>query len=150
MGCDIHIYVEAKREGKWVSVDKWIPFPYPDESTEGRMWVNYEDRIYCDRNYEVFAALADVRNDGNIRPISAPKMLPSDISHEVKNEADHWVMDGHSYSHFTLAELEAVNWSGYDRFIWIKKQICDGIMITLREKSNGDPESIRIVFWFDN
>lgn len=60
MGCDIHIVVEVKKNGKW----EYVP-----EVPE-----NFDQR-----NYGVFAALADVRNSFNIKGFK-PKGLPEDIS----------------------------------------------------------------------
>ena len=37
------------------------------------------NRPFYWRNYTMFAIFADVRNGGNVRPISKPKGLPNDI-----------------------------------------------------------------------
>lgn len=117
MGCDIHFYVERKVDGKWVTADTWTP----DEYDAGRMCVPYKTRLYRDRNYDLFAMLANVRNgygfagcdtgDG-FKPLSEPKGLPADVSPEVKAESDHWGVDGHSHSWLTLTELKAYDWHG--------------------------------------
>ncbi|MCI0665666.1 MAG: hypothetical protein L0220_31805 [Acidobacteria bacterium] len=122
MGCDIHIFVEKKVDGKWVSADKWTPYPYADEEGETRKeWVDSDDLIYSDRNYDLFGILANVRNgwgaagsdtgDG-FKPIAMPKGLPSDVSTKVKAESDAWGDDSHSHSWITLEELKAYDWEG--------------------------------------
>ena len=120
MGCDIHFYVEKKVNEKWETADKWNKYD-DDDYEEGDLTVNYEDRFYHNRNYDLFAILADVRNgrgfagictgDGFI-PISAPKGLPDDICDQVKKEADRWEGDAHSHSHFLLSELISYDYKG--------------------------------------
>lgn len=123
MGCDIHLYVEKKDGDRWVTADKWSPNEYYDaDEPEGErpVIVDYDNRIYTGRNYDLFAILADVRNGlgfagmvtgGRFTPIAMPKGLPDDVSPEVKAESDGWNSDGHSHSYFTLAELEAYDWA---------------------------------------
>ena len=61
--------------------------------------------IYNGRCYELFATLANVRNDADITPISNPKGLPVDASDYVKERAKSWGHDGHSHSWLTAKEL---------------------------------------------
>lgn len=107
MGCDIHLYVEYKKtiDGvtNWYSGDYLIVNPYygTDE---------YESKydivsLYDDRNYDLFAILADVRNGCKNKYISLPKGLPNDITNVTAKEAFRWRYDGHSYSYLTLKEL---------------------------------------------
>lgn len=120
MGCDIHLYVERREDGKWVSADKWEPDTYVEEGEEPRLCVQYEQRFYRGRNYDLFAILANVRNgrgfagcdtgDGFV-PIAEPRGLPDDCCEQVRAESDSWGCDGHSHSHFTLAELFAYDWT---------------------------------------
>jgi hypothetical protein len=105
MGCDIHIYVERKIEGKWVSADHW--------ATDPDGYTDAVNPIYDGRNYRLFAILANVRNYSRAwyNPISEPKGLPDDVSHEVSEQAnERWSTDGHSHSFFTLAEIKAFDW----------------------------------------
>jgi hypothetical protein len=124
MGCDIHLYVEKRDGDRWVSADKWSPNEYHakyPEDGEPEYEIKYEDRFYRDRNYDLFAMLANVRNgvgfagcdtgDG-FKPIALPKGLPADVSPEIRAESDRWNGDGHSHSYLTLAELEAYDWQG--------------------------------------
>lgn len=116
MGCDIHLYVEKRVAGKWVSADKWIK----SEDDPKRMRLSYKDAFYHDRNYDLFAILANVRNghgfagcktgDG-FNPIAEPRGLPEDVCELVRAESDAWDCDGHSHSYFTVAELMRYDWT---------------------------------------
>jgi hypothetical protein len=57
------------------------------------------------RNYTLFAALADVRNDGGVEPIAEPRGIPDDVGDDFRKLADYWGVDGHSHSYHTLADL---------------------------------------------
>lgn len=105
MGCDIHIRTELQRtiDGKkvWTDIDTYVRNPYAR---------NFKDQfdllpIYDGRNYNLFAALADVRNSGFITPISQPKGLPDDTNQYIAHDAEKWGLDGHSFSYLTLKEL---------------------------------------------
>jgi hypothetical protein len=115
MGCDIHLYVERREAGKWVPADRWT---WDEE--EGRWTVKYDDRVYSDRNYDLFAILADVRNGYGFAgvptgvgfiPISKPRGLPADVSDRIREEAESWGCDGHSHSFHTVAQLMAYDWT---------------------------------------
>lgn len=103
MGCDIHIYKEKLVNGVWVSSDKWTPYDYGDG--ESGMTVEYDDRVYRGRNYQLFGIISrGVR--GFYHEISLePKGMPLYASSEVKREADDWELDAHSHSYLTLKEL---------------------------------------------
>jgi len=85
MGCDIHEVVE--RKGKY----GWENSGCPD----------------LNRDYELFAVLAGVRNSYNLKPISEPKGIPDDVSSIVRSWVEHWDSDGHSHSWLTLKELKS-------------------------------------------
>jgi hypothetical protein len=133
MGCDIHLYLEKrvyryddkeKKNGIWVNADKWTRNHrlalYPDDEDERNEWeLDYHDRIYTGRNYDLFAILANVRNGygfagvptgSGFVPIAMPKCFPEDVSLTVKRESDGWGCDGHSHSWFTLKELLDYDW----------------------------------------
>lgn len=120
MGCDIHLYVEKRVEGQWVSADRWVPNEYAGEEGEEGMEVAYESRFYSGRNYDLFAILADVRNGKGFAgiktgegfvPIADPRGLPDDVSEQIKADSDRWGIDGHSHSWLTLGELLAYDWT---------------------------------------
>lgn len=81
MGCDIHTQFQKKT---------------PDG------WDNIETQYQEDRHYQLFAVLADVRNDGTVNPIAKPRGFPYDF---VKNSK--WLGD-HTFSWLTGREL--VEW----------------------------------------
>jgi len=119
MGCDIHFYVEIKKDEKWVSADKWSADPYDCGDLED-IGIKWDDRFYTGRNYDLFAMLANVRNGRGFAgvptgtgfiPIAEPRGLPEDASPEVKAISDRWNGDGHSHSWLTLAELLAYDWN---------------------------------------
>lgn len=155
MGCDIHSFVEVKQEGTWKQVEGVFPFDW--------------------RNYSVFAFLANVRNYDCCEPISEPRGLPSDVSNDIdfiyKDEEDYV----HSTSYLTVKELIDFD---YDKTFWNRRitrtignftngaalaEEGEGKIVTYREnlgeeffqdleelKELGEPENVRIVFWFDN
>jgi hypothetical protein len=155
MGCDIHSFVEIKTDGVW----RWI--------------YNVVDEPFSWRNYGIFGFLADVRNYSRSPVIAQPRGLPDDVSPELRDTSDNY--DFHSHSWLTLAELMTYD---YDRTFWnrrVMKLTADGILdgaalaeegegrtVSLREflgdhffeqlqtlAELGDPEDVRIVFWFD-
>ena len=100
MGCDIHLYVEARSvDGKWSAVE--APPLLDKEDYDAWGWY----RAYTDdpnapeyqwrfgRSYFCFALLADVRNDGNVTPLSKPRGVPVDISEPVLAEYTYIVND---------------------------------------------------------
>lgn len=156
MGCDIHLYVEVKKNGKWKSADEW------KKDEDG--YVSTVDPIYRGRNYDLFAVLANVRNGygfagrptgEGFNPISHPKGTPKDVSDEVRSKIEDMDSDGHSHSWLTVKELLD--------FDWAQKTMAYGSSDTYaahcgkfftesipKLQSLGDPEDVRIVFFFDN
>lgn len=107
MGCDIHLYVEKKIEGKWVSADTWDGNEYEDGTKD----VSADKSFYNDRNYELFSILAGVRNRFNLDPIIEPRGFPENASKELKNQYKKWDGDAHSTSWLTLQELIQFDWT---------------------------------------
>lgn len=110
------------------------------------------DQPYVGRNYRLFGALAGVR-DYNMEIISDfAKGLPVDVSTEVCGISDSWDIDGHSHSYLTVKELidskyykmskKELDDIGMGDFFF--KQVVNTLL------SMGNPEDVRIVFWFDN
>jgi len=155
MGCDIHGWVEVKKD----YLDWWIGIIKID-------WI-------ADRNYTMFACLANVRNYDNVKPISEPKGIPKDVSDEAKEDIEGWGVDGHSHTWLTWKEIKEYDWYNnkyYEHRVieftkdgikkvkpeWksMKEAISSGwqLLFDLMErlaKEYGD-ENVRLVIWFDN
>lgn len=154
MGCDIHLYVEYRRDedSEWENVDIC---PNCD--------VNALIPLYNDRDYEVFGYLANVRTPLRVVPISEPKGLPCDCSEIVKNEHSWWMRDVHSVSFFSLRELLTWQFKEVKRWDYTPlDDLIDRLALRLRAVSCknthtpnymnilNEAENIRNVFWFNN
>lgn len=150
------MYIEQKtiRNGnpliiEWISVDEWIHDPY-FETSEVR------NKYWIDRNYLLFAILANVRNQYNIQPISQPKGLPKDVSHEVKKQNDEENGDAHTRSWLTLKELLEYDWQqkyedDNNEIFPLEAMVIPFVNEFIPRLSEIDePENVRMVFWFDN
>lgn len=118
MGCDIHFYTETRKDGVWATADTWTRDEPEEPGKPGRPFVAHE--LYDDRNYNLFAILADVRNGrgfagvrtgSGFNPIAAPRGVPDDANALYKEVVAGWDVDGHSHSHFTLRELLDYDWT---------------------------------------
>jgi hypothetical protein len=173
MGCDIHSYAEVRKGDQWHMVGP--TFPLDDF---GREWEKrtHTEHPFDWRSYGMFGFLADVRNYSRVPVIADPKHeLPPDVSKEIRNE---YGDDGdwHTATWLTLRQLIEFD---YDQVFWdrrVTKQLTanswtgaglaeggEGEHLTVREflgerffrdldllKSLGDPDNVRVVFWFDN
>lgn len=163
MGCDVHFYVEVKKDGAWQSADRWKN--QADAGENAYYDVDYDERFYTSRNYNLFAILADVRNGygfagittgEGFKPIDEPRGVPNDASNEYKAIVKQWDGDGHSHSYFTVAELLAYDWTQKTKFqdgtSYEYKDCVGGFLTeTLPQLEKlGRPEDVRIVFFFDN
>ncbi len=148
MGCDIHCFVEKrnKETKEWERFNENIFSGWRDEKgAEPFGW----------RNYEAFATLADVRNRLKIQPIASYRGIPEDVSEEIKQEMDVWRSDAHSENWLTLKELLDFDFdkcASEDYQKTYRELIgSDEFFINLEElKTVGNPDDVRIVFWFDN
>ena len=141
MGCDIHAHIEVKMEGEWKH------FSNPN----------------VDRNYKLFALMADVRNYKNIEPISKPKGLPNNLTFLTKIDYENWGIDAHDESYLTVEELIELDrkWRNLNH-----KKTMDKYLETIFHTyifgnsltgwyqypadNHMNVEDLRIVFWFDN
>ncbi|MFH5185757.1 hypothetical protein ACHHV8_25625 [Paenibacillus sp. TAB 01] len=129
MGCDIHLHVEKRVDGKWTQIIginepeiKYLENTIADIKARGEK-ADYWERlleeekngtsgfIYDGRHYLLFALLAGVRNQYEITPISEPKCMPNDVSSEIKSISEEWGCDGHSHTWLTAKELTEFDWS---------------------------------------
>jgi len=170
MGCDIHCFIEKRLD----PTHKW-------ELDEGHKLLQEEEYSYLekvsatDRDYDLFAILANVRGDGALYP---RRGIPDDICERLQDEV--MGSDWHSHSHLSLDEFkECVRFVGYDlsssknatafydyrdyadyksrppAYIaminycekWLEEQRKDQLSII--EQLRLAPE-VRIVFFFDN
>lgn len=143
MGCDIHLHVEVKHETKG-----WLHYSHPK----------------IDRWYDLFARMADVRNDDReIDPISKPRGLPDDAS-EMTRLCYEWDDgDAHSASWLERDEIKLLNefiqqhpmnserrWHDFDArcgYLFGSSLECDP-----SGRGTSRPAWIvdcRVVFWFD-
>jgi hypothetical protein len=155
MGCDIHSYVEQKI---------------------GNRWEDIEFHPFRDRDYSVFAFMVGVRNYSDVTPLAQPRGLPEDMAFMTKSAYQDWKADAHSMSWLSLKEMAEFDYEAEmeDRRITVQtgpnswdggrtSEPGGGKTQTWREflpnqyfrdlemlKAAGAPESIRVVFWFDN
>jgi len=143
MGCDIHMHAEVKINGEW----------------------HYYGPIEGQRRYGVFARMADVRNSGDIKPVSQPRGIPKDSTFMTKFHSEKWDSDGHSHSWLSAAEVADIpeyfkrtgkesnepednDWAT-QFFGWIFSDSWDTFVKHPEYRPKG-VEDARIVFWFDN
>ena len=145
MGADIHAYIE------------YDEFPIKD----GEWHVGTFAKLSMNRNYVVFALLADVRH--------YPERMHGVATRQPKGEPPRWGLlakwdyegsghlDWHSLSWMTVAEVEAVQ-ADYERIGQHSEEKWThggdpelaAIIATMRALNGDDPERSRLVFWFDN
>ena len=149
MGCDIHIYAEAKINGLWTPIGSVFTSKHYEYESSG----DKEKEIvylgvaepYEGRNYRLFSILADVRGEGPA--IIDCRGFPKDASDFVKKEYDGLGYDAHSAHYYFLNELI----ENKNRF-----EICNEFLQTINDLSgladmyNINYQDVRVVFWFDN
>lgn len=163
MGCDIHGFVQIRKDGKWQGAAR-LP-KYLDE-----------------RVYVMFAFLtgSEVRNYARLpRFMPPPRGLPEDIavneleyiSTVIEPSIGPRSVDSHSHSWLLFSELLAVDYgqtvttqhysSSHGGTIAKEQTLLTalgskawmsilGELEELTRASNAKPEDIRIIFWFDN
>ena len=104
MGCDIHLVLEQKNnDGNWVGLHGFT-WDILFATTAKRHMITFPAR---DRNYERFAALAGVRNDG-INGYPQPKGMPSDASELAIMYGNVEGGDTHSHTWYLLDEATKI------------------------------------------
>lgn len=162
MGCDIHAFVEAKRNNHWEFVTRWLL-----ESTE------FGPMSIC--SYRIFGFLAHVRNYSLSPVIAPPRGIPSDISVGVKRLWEQWIGDAHSASWLTRKELLNYDYAttfedrrttirignnhfdggqqcipGDGRIVELGEWLGKGYFENLNALTKIPDKDVRVVFWFDN
>jgi len=136
MGCDIHGVVQVR----WGD-DKW--------------WETVQD-IDRERNYNLFSALAGVRNAYDIKPISEPRGLPADFLGGEDHPWEPVFVDGcvvtwmGDHSHSWLTPMEIEEWPGWTDEL--RASVGERFFAWLRwiRLAYNDSTEARIVFGFDN
>lgn len=140
MGCDIHLHSEIKINGKW----------------------HHYSHPRIDRNYTLFARMADVRNDGSIEPISKPRGIPENATFTTKYDYKH--DSGHSASWLSWQEIVALGeWFEQkqrermkpgDFYSFEHNEVGylfgNSWSLEYKEELPKGLEDARFVFWFDN
>lgn len=178
MGCDIHSFLEVRKDGKWEVAGEVFPLSGFDlEWSLSRGRGTHTSHPFNWRSYGMFGFLANVRNYSHVPCIQEPTFkIPEDVSPEIEGMREEYAGDYHSHSHLTLRQLIEYD---YDQKFWdrrVTKQTGpnswtgaglaeerEGETIVLRDflgkhffeqieimKTLGDPDEVRVIFWFDN
>ena len=147
MGCDIHVATQRRVGDKWERVERVVK--------------GEREELFGDRNYVLFAVLANVRNRWGITPIAEPRGFPEDFFAECKGTDDDgflthegtW-MGCHSYSWLTLSEIETYDWKqrsvmGNNASVGWDCESFTNLFPCFRALADSS-DDIRFVFGFDN
>jgi hypothetical protein len=123
MGTDIHLYVEECKDGVWRQVLAPYICRYAPDRRVWSPWHQYGfDHNYPDptnRQYTLFALLADVRNGSGfagvrthqpIVPLFPERGIPEDTSYEEDPSEDGFWLGDHSFTYAYLDELLEAPW----------------------------------------
>lgn len=131
MGCDIHLWFEQKNKlGTWDEMD--IP----------------ENLIPDDRDYDVFAFLANVRGTSDYGPICEGRGIPEDSSSPMKEHDDY-----HSFTHVYLDEILNARWREEEldhRYFYIFFAYVLPRLMSCCWINNQEARNIRIIMGFDS
>jgi hypothetical protein len=109
IGADSHPYIEKLTKRGWVCVDDkeryWPKMRVNDYDESVRTKII---NVLGDRDYTLFAVLADVRNDG-VRALFPGRGTPEDASSKTKKAIPD-NSDYHSHTYFTVQELLDTDW----------------------------------------
>lgn len=152
MGCDIHMVVERKIQGKWHCVWDGCICPRVNVQRDEYDNLSWESPAACARNYSFFARLAGVRGPG-----PDAKGVPDDVSEVTRYRITDWAQDGHSHSWDTLEDFCRKFWfeSGDEESAdFVKRKLLGEDDSSVRDLfgpySDEAPENVRVVYWFDN
>ncbi len=150
--------------GKWISTDKWTKSVWaalhPESDKAPRWEVQRKDMVFTDRNYDLFAILANQWNLVNMPYILEPRGLPEDVSKEIRLQIKYSEL--HSTTWFTAKELLEFNWKQvfeYDVTMDGQKGIetvnfkeigSEFLHVIKRLAGSENPSEIRLIIAFDN
>jgi hypothetical protein len=179
MGCSIHSFAEKrnKETNKWEMVGDVFTL---SDYYKKHMKKEKNSHPFYRQSYSTLAFLADVRNYNHCEPLVEPKGIPKDVCETIRSEWENWFGDGHSASFLTAKELLEFDYDkefwnrrisrttimpdgikftdgastaneGEGAIISYRENLDEMFFIHLEElKSLGEPDDVRIVFWFDN
>ena len=158
MGADIHLFAERKLpDGTWAMCRSYGSQSSRCFAEQLSSWtIFYRARS---RNYNFFAALANVRGPG-----PAPKGLPQDVSPLVAYESDRWGSDGHSHSWHSARDFVKLFFehqlTGEERANLAANKLDTPYPVDITHAvmddhlgisaDDGEADDYRFVFWFDN
>lgn len=142
MGCDIHLHIEVKINGKW----------------------EHYHNPQVPRLYSLFEKMAGVR--GSVKnAIVAPRGIPQDVSVITKFDYERMGSDGHSHSYLNAAEIDELDRWAKEKLHPLKQfpqwdmewewqcyffeNTFSGFNRYPKNREKGI-EDLRFVFWFDN
>ena len=154
MGCDIHMYIEKKKNGKWIPAQGFMQTGNRENDVPD---VPFHDQ-FNQRNYALFGFLAGVRIP-ELKHFE-PQGFPDDASKEVKDVYNEWGTDAHTPSYLLLKELQTIPWDDlidypdyYEKPAKLRDAFSEFYDLVYWLNSYDytcNPDEIRIVFWFDN
>ena len=169
MGCDIHIILEKKHNGKWVGVCDYsgargkgqeVSIETADDGYK-RIEPKYVSWLASNRNYRLFAELAGVRGETNTT--MEARGLPKDASDLTRMLADGWGDDGHSQTYMSVDEYMGCvtrSLGDMERAALVADRLegKEGVLVDRVEHLLGeffeyeqtDFSDFRLVMWFDN
>jgi len=121
---------------------------------EGKLSYPFTREPYSGRNYNLFGALANVRNYTMEKVAEWERGLPDDVSDDICTLSDEWGIDGHSHNHLYMDEL--VNSKYYKMTedelneLGLGTHFFNDTVNNILDFVDADSKDIRIVFWFDN
>lgn len=179
MGCDIHSHVEVRKDGKWEPVNVEFP-TWQDHVTSYEPFGNRSYSTFAFiadvRNY----SQVPLNFGEMPRGIPADSLYSRENSkstqqgfggYEYDEYSEHWDGDCHSHSYLTLRELAEFDYDKTFEDLRVTRnndggctgEPGEGEMTTYRDylgqgflrdldilKACGEPDDVRIIFWFDN
>lgn len=178
MGTDIHSFAEIRINGKWKRVEDKIFGENPYISTEPFGWRSYAVFGFLAdvRNYSHCVPLAEPKG----LPSDSEYLNKDERGKDAFDHLESYYNDYHSHSYFTLKELLDFDYNqtfwdrritrtihypgggsysngaslaeeGEGEIITYKEHLGEGFFKDIEVlKGLGNPEDVRIIFWFDN
>jgi len=166
MGCDIHMYSEAKLNDRWVCSDLFNINEYYDpnnnEPDDYDPQYNHID-IYHGRWYSLFGMLSDNVRGNSFTQSHPQRDIPTDTCDYIRQEYERYKDDYHSASWMTIEELTvlATKVQLHPNFQKIAKEliyILNEWKTTLGKvygsyyvgRDSFNQTEHRLIYWFDN